>query len=211
LKIYKIITSEASAQLCEVIKGGDWQEGKARTKALTGTIKQNLELHGKPDTPIGKIADTLGKTILAHSTVQLDNLPLTANVPKFNKYMNGGHYKRHTDAPWMMSVRTDLACTMWLTEPDTYDGGELCVNGQKVKGKAGEALIYRCGSPHEVTPVTRGERICAITWIQSRVRDEYKRQIVTDLRKFLQNFDDTSDLLVQGSAVHSALLRMWME
>ena len=72
-------------------------------------------------------------------------------------------------------------------------------------------MIYDCGDPHEVLPVTRGERICVITWIQSRIRDAHKRQLVSKMRRFLSRFEDNQELFVEGGQIHSALLRMWIE
>jgi len=80
-----------------------------------------------------------------------------------------------------LKVRTDLSMTLWLNED--YEGGELCVDGHRLKGKAGECVVYRGDSIHEVTPVTRGERICAITWIQSEFRDSEIRQIIESLSR----------------------------
>ncbi len=112
--------------------------------------------------------------------------------PKFNKYAVGDYYKPHTDSPFMqcgdIKVRTDLSCTIWLN--DDYEGGELCVDGHRLKGKPGQCVIYRGDSIHEVTPVTKGERICAITWIQSEFRDAEIRQILEDLCTAMHKYKD---------------------
>lgn len=202
MKTYRIITKEQALALAEKTKGLSWQQGKARTKELTGTTKQNKEI-------LSHVAlQTLGKRIAAHPEIQLDTIPIKMHAPKFSRYSEGEHYKLHTDAPWMGDTRTDLSCTLWLSED--YDGGELVIDGVPYKGEPGECLIYNCGLPHEVRPVTFGERICVITWIQSRVRDSEKRKLITDFRRFLGNFED-SPLFLEGGRIHSALLRMWIE
>jgi len=206
---YRLIDEEAAKAVCEQLSVLEWKEGRARTDSLTGTVKQNLEI--LPEDGIQKtMAKNLANRILGHTQIQRDHLPLQLHAPKFSKYTNGGHYKDHTDAPWMGDVRTDLACTVWLN--DDYEGGELCVGGKMLKGKPGECVVYECGQIHHVNPVTKGERICAIAWIQSRVRDPMKRQIVSNLRSLLSKFEtDHQDWFLEGAAVHSALLRRWSE
>ena len=109
----------------------------------------------------------------------------------FNCYRNGGHYGTHSDAALMrlpeagMTIRSDLSATLFLTEPEDYDGGELLAEtpfgAQAVKLAAGDMVLYPSSSLHQVTPVTRGQRICAITWIQSAVADEQARALLYDL------------------------------
>ena len=204
MKKYRIVPEATALALVEQLKGAKWSVGKARTEKLTGTVKQNQEI-------LGHIAlQGIGKRILAHPDIQLDHVPYKMHNPKFSKYVPGAHYGRHTDAPWMGSTRTDLSCTLFLN--DDYAGGELCIDGEAIRGKPGEAVIYDCGAPHEVKPVVSGERICAITWLQSRIRDPHKRQIITNTRRLLADMEDSHpDWFLRGSQVHSALLRMWSE
>lgn len=202
MKIYRILPEKQARNLASVVANMQWQQGKARTKELTGTAKQNEEiLHDKS-------LDEIGKRIIHHPEVQLDCLPLKLHAPKYSRYRDGNRYHKHTDAPWMGSTRTDLSCTLWLN--DDYEGGELEMGGRQYKGKPGEALVYECGEPHEVLPVTSGERICVITWIQSRVRDPAKRRLVSDMRRSLTKLEG-DDLFVEFGRYHSALLRMWAE
>ena len=204
MRLYDILPEPQARALGEqVAKSGAWTTGRARTEALTGTVKQNSEILNHA------ASQTIGKRLSTHRELQLDCIPLRLYPPKFSRYAEGQHYKLHTDAPWMGETRTDLSCTLWLS--DDYGGGELCIAGQEFRGKPGQALIYDCGEPHEVKPVTSGERICAITWIESRVRDPHKRRLVSDFRRFLSRFEDDQALFVEGGRIHSALLRMWIE
>jgi len=211
MRAYRILTVEAATAVLESVKEMEWGNGKARTPELTGTIKQNYEILSSDNKEAEALSVVIGKSLMAHRVFQLDTIPLMLHPPKFSMYREGAHYKEHTDAPWMGKTRTDLACTLWLSDPDAYDGGELCTQGKQLKGKQGECVVYECGSPHKVNPVTKGERICVVTWIQSRIRDAHKRKIVSDFRRFLSNFEDNQELFVQGGAIHSAILRMWIE
>ena len=203
MNLYQLTTPEHAASIVSGIKSTQWAEGKARTKELTGTVKQNSEILDS------KALKDIGQLIIRHPAVQLNCIPHRLHPPKFSRYTKGQRYLIHTDSPWMGETRTDLSCTLWLN--DDYEGGELCIDGKKIKGKPGQAMIYPCELPHEVLPVTKGERICAITWIESRIRDPHKRKLISDMRKFLSKFEDNQPLFVEGGRIHSALIRMWME
>lgn len=201
--IYRIIDTAKAEEYAQAARGLKWGPGLARTEELTGTVKQNDEVLA----PSG--ASVLGRAVINNPAVQLNHLPLQCYPPKYSRYRDGQHYKKHTDAPWMGVTRTDLSATLWLT--DDYEGGELMIGERGFRGKAGECIIYDCGEPHEVLPVTKGERICAITWIQSRVRDPIKRKWLSDMRKFLARFEADQENFIEGSRLYSAMLRRWTE
>lgn len=204
MKMYRVLSEEQALALCEQVMKLGWPQGKARTKELTGTTKQNREITSHV------ALQTLGKRIVNHPEIQIDCIPLKIHAPKFSRYSDGEHYKLHTDAPWMGETRTDLSCTLWLSKD--YEGGELRIDGQPFKGRPGECLIYECGRPHEVTPVTRGDRVCVVTWIQSRIREPSRRRLISDFRKFLAKLDGKDEaLFLEGSQIYSALLRSWIE
>jgi len=183
MNLYQLFDAGQAKEILSGLEGIMWSGGRARTRELEGTVKQNLEILPSHDETANKFLAAIGSSILKHSSIQLNHIPLQVHPPKFSKYSGGAHYKRHTDAPWMGNTRTDLSCTVWLSDPGSYEGGELCIVGEQIKGKAGQCMIYDCGLPHEVKPVTDGERICAITWLQSRIRDPKKRKLVSALRK----------------------------
>lgn len=197
MKIFRVISAEEAASVCG--KLADWAEGKARTEALTGTVKRNEEILDHP------LLATLGQKL--HAKIQLDAIPLKS-YRKFSRYRPGQQYHAHTDAPWMGDVRTDLSCTLWLN--DDYEGGELVIGGRKVRGKPGECILYDCGSIHEVLPVTSGERIAMVAWIQSRIRDSAERALIGDFRRWLRQFEGNPEFL-EGSRIYSAILRRWIE
>jgi len=210
MNLYQLFDEPQTAMILDTIKGIGWHQGRARTRELEGTVKQNLEILPQHDDKAKGLSDGIGQKIISNPAIQLNHIPVKTHPPKFSCYSNGAHYKTHTDAPWMGSTRTDLSCTLWLNED--YEGGELCVGGKQIKGKVGQCFIYECGLPHEVKPVTKGERICSVTWIQSRIRDPNKRKLVSDFRKLLAKMEpDHKDWFIEGGTIHSSLIRMWME
>lgn len=212
MNLYPLIKAEEAASILSVLQAMEWHTGRARTKELEGTVKNNLEILPEHDKSAKKLLHGIGRNLLSNSSVQLNHIPLQVHPPKFSAYSEGANYKLHTDAPWMGKTRTDLSCTLWLSEPESYEGGELCLEGKMIKGEAGQCLIYECGQPHEVKPVTSGKRVCVVTWIQSRIRDPHKRKLVSDFRKLLAKLEpDHGDWFVEGGVIHSSLIRMWME
>src|SRR5690606_27539975 len=123
-------------------------------------------------------------------------LPLKVYPPLFNRYEGGGHFGSHVDNAIRHipgtphRIRTDLSATLFLAEPDEYDGGELVVEDSygthRVKLDAGDMVLYPASSLHHVTPVSRGARIASFFWIQSMVRDDGKRRILYELDQSIQ-------------------------
>ena len=143
----------------------------------------------------------------------------------FNLYQDGGHYGTHSDAALMrlpeadLTIRSDLSATLFLSDPDSYDGGELIVEeqfgAQAVKLAAGDMVLYPSSSLHQVAPVTRGQRICAITWIQSAVADTPARALLYDLDQSIRGLtperpkdDPEINRLIH---VYHNLLRRWAQ
>ena len=185
-------------------------------------MKQNLQLSRQ-----NAVSVELGNIILRK--LGHDPLFISASLaekiwpPIFNLYQNGGHYGTHSDAALMrlpetnMTIRSDLSATIFLSDPDEYDGGELVIEehygAQPVKLAAGDMVLYPSSSLHQVTPVTRGQRMCAITWMQSAVADASAREMLFDLDQSIQaltpdrSHDDPDiDRLIH---VYHNLLRRW--
>ena len=126
MKFYKVLPPEDAMSLASTARKLSWDTGKARTDALTGTVKQNEEILSN------EVLETIGQRIVSHHDIQLDAIPKQMHKPKFSRYKEGARYQRHTDAPWMGDTRTDLSCTLWLSSD--YDGGELVINGEAFRG-----------------------------------------------------------------------------
>jgi PKHD-type hydroxylase len=143
--------------------------------------------------------------------------------PYFNSYAGGEHYGPHVDGAIRAqrggaALRSDVSCTVFLNDPDEYDGGELAVidtyGTHEVKLPAGDAVVYASTSVHEVQPVTRGERVASFLWVQSMVRDDWKRAMLFDLDTNIQalraKHGDGPELVALTGHYHN-LLRMWAE
>lgn len=206
----------------EALAAADWIDGAQSAGSRSAGVKQNLQLDRRDPQGIA-----LGETILR----KLGDNPLFVSAslaeqiwpPVFNLYQDGGHYGTHVDSALMrhpelgQTIRSDLSATLFLSDPDEYDGGELVIEhdfgGQAVKLAAGDMVLYPSSSLHQVTPVTRGQRICAITWLQSAVADTAARAMLFDLDQSIQALsvgragDDADiDRLIH---VYHNLLRRW--
>ncbi len=170
------------------------------------------------------ILAALGKSPLFMSAA----LPLRVFPPLFNRYSGGQSFGTHVDNAIRQvtgtphRIRTDISATLFLAEPEEYDGGELCVEDtygvQRVKLPAGQMVLYPATSLHHVTPVTRGARVSSFFWIQSMVRDDGQRSLLFDLDLAIQRLGrDLPDqsaaqqTSVQLTGVYHNLLRQWVE
>lgn len=220
---YQLYSEEQCDQMVSLIKELDWKPGKARTPEVTELLKKNLELRCDDGPQAKEMCTAHGQRIAAYRPIKLDHIIKQVSMPKFNWYKApGGAYNRHCDSHNMHGVRTDLACTTFLNDPDESEGGELNLedwygNVHSYKGKKGECVVYQCGRPHWVTPVSEGERISVICWIQSHVRDFTKRQMLANYGKTLFRLEpamqgsEFQSEWINLSSVQGELLRMWSE
>lgn len=232
---YTVMSPEKAKEIRTLLETQEWQEGKARTAELTGTIKRNLELKpGKDGDLVTALSQQVTKLIASHEGVMLDTLYKQLMACKFNKYAApeeggvepGGAYNMHTDAPWMGPIRTDFTVVLALTPKDEYEGGDHHVIdphlGEMVfRPDAGELMLYETGYPHWVTPVTKGSRISALTWIESSVTDAKQRALLKVCRGISKDMEARIDYadpdcpfrkwFVESGVVHSGLQRMWAQ
>ncbi|MGE0387755.1 MAG: Fe2+-dependent dioxygenase [Gammaproteobacteria bacterium] len=201
-----------------------WVDGARTAGSRSVAVKQNLQLDRTDP-----LAMELGKRILHklghHQLFISASLAEKIWPPVFNLYRDGGHYGTHVDSALMrlteanLTIRSDLSATLYLSDPDEYDGGELIIEeqygGQAVKLAAGDMVLYPSSSLHQVAPVTRGERMCAITWIQSAVADASARLMLFDLDQSIQSLtrgrardDPDIDRLIH---VYHNLIRRWAQ
>lgn len=211
MQTYQLFSREEAADLVSGLT--DWQTGLAATPYATGTVKKNQEIQAVfPNGDVHPVAAEIHTRIKGSQLFQ-DHLLRHVMVPKFNRYLEGDEYQAHADAGWLGGkLRTDLACTVFLN--DGYEGGELVANGFEVKGPPGSCVVYECWRPHWVNPVTSGERICAITWLQSLIGDHTKLEVMQMLQGLLKDVDRTSSesrLYARLSSVYGKLMRMWMD
>ncbi len=220
--IPQVLSAAEVQQFRTHIAQADWQDGVQTAGSLARHVKQNLQLSdtAEPALSLGKhILRALAQTPLFISAA----LPARIYPPKFNCYRNGGHYGAHIDGSLMqlpnshLTLRTDLSATLFLNEPEDYDGGELSIDTrygtQTVKLAAGDMVLYPSTSLHQVTPVTRGERLAAFFWIQSQIQDNTQRELLFDLDQSIQRLTvelgSTHAEVVRLSGVYHNLIRQW--
>ncbi|PKO40294.1 MAG: Fe2+-dependent dioxygenase [Betaproteobacteria bacterium HGW-Betaproteobacteria-4] len=222
IPIEGVLSKDEVRQFRQRLDAAEWHDGLKTAGTLARSVKRNLQLEdGSP------LAVELGNLILR----KLGNNPLFVSAalpnriypPKFNRYANGGTYGAHVDSAVMavpgthVSVRSDLSATLFLAEPDEYEGGELQVEGpfgvQSAKLAAGDMVLYPSSSLHCVTPVTAGARVASFFWIQSMVQNDSSRVLLFDLDQSIQGLtpalaaDDPRLLKLTG--VYHNLLRQW--
>jgi PKHD-type hydroxylase len=192
--------------------------GERTAQGGARSAKDNLQLD-----PQGPAALELGRIVLAalrrNETFQAFALPRRVMPPLFNRYEAGMAYGAHVDGGILATagepMRTDLALTVFLSAPESYDGGELILEQpageEEVKLEAGEAVIYAATCVHRVNPVRSGVRLAAVTWVQSAVRDEQMRSVLYDLQLALRGLADQEREALLVSKSYQNLLRLAAE
>jgi len=222
LHIPDILDREQVVQLRAALDAADWTDGRETVGTQGAQVKRNRQL---PDaSPLRRqlgevVLAALAKSPLYHAAT----LPLRTLPPRFNRYEGGGEYGMHVDGSVMAlpngeQLRSDISCTLFLSDPDEYDGGELIVSDtygeHEVKLPAGDAIIYPSSSLHRVQPVTRGARMAAFFWVQSLVRDDGRRRLLYELDASIQRLVATGadrDAVLQLTGTYHNLLRQWAE
>ncbi len=216
-----VLTAETLSQVTALIARGSWVDGAQTAGHLSAKVKANEQID--EDDPAG----------LAAAAIILDALavnPLFAaaafaakiSPPLFNRYQAGGAYGSHIDSAirplGTQRMRTDLSATLFLSDPQDYDGGELDIadssGSTSIKLAAGDMILYASGDIHEVRPVTSGTRIASFFWVQSLVRSASERAMLFDLHKAIQSLsqsDDWHDHRLSLTALYHNLLRKWAD
>jgi PKHD-type hydroxylase len=218
--IENVLSKDEVRQFREHLDRAHWQGGVRSAGTLARHVKDNLEIDEQAD-----VAVSLGNHILRalgnHPTFISAALPRKIYPPRFNRYAGGGAYGLHVDSAVMPipgtreNLRADLSATLFLVEPEAYEGGELEIEtafgAQAVKLGAGDMVLYPSSSLHRVTPVTQGERVAAFFWIESMVGDETDRSLLFDLDQSIQALSATLDArdptLLRLTGIYHNLLR----
>lgn len=224
LQIPALMDLQEVRSLRAIIDAGDWTDGNATSGHQARLVKHNLQL--PEDCEAARRGAQIVLGCLSRNPLFIAAaLPHRIYPPMFNSYSGGQTYGLHVDnavrvrAGTDWRVRSDLSMTVFLENPEDYDGGELTVETrfgvQTVKLAAGDAVLYPSSSLHMVQPVTRGRRVASFFWIQSMVRDEGARTSLLDLDQSIQTLaskvgqDDPS--IVRLTGVYHNLLRHWTE
>jgi len=223
LHIPDVLSHEQVIQMRAALDGADWTDGRETVGVQGARVKRNQQL---PDT--SPLRQQLGQIVLSalakHPLYHAATLPLRTLPPRFNRYEGGGHYGFHVDGAVMTlpvdagQLRSDISCTLFLSEADDYEGGELIVSDtygeHEVKLPAGDLIVYPSSSLHRVQPVTRGARLAAFFWVQSLIRDDSRRRLLFELDTSIQTLTQSgadADALLQLTGVYHNLLRQWAE
>lgn len=216
-----ILSAADIAEVQALLPAATWEDGKASAGAQAAQVKNNQQL--PHDCAAAQRVRTLVLAGLdASSSFFSAALPKRVFTPRVNRYAGASnHYGNHIDnairaLPSGAKVRTDLSCTVFLNNPEDYDGGELTVTdtfGEKtVKLTAGDAVLYPGTSLHQVKPVTRGQRLACFLWIESMVRSDEQRRLLFELDMNLlalrQQHGETDETTALTGVYHN-LLRMW--
>lgn len=223
LQIPDVLTADEVAQCRQMLEKAEWIDGRVTAGYQSAQVKENMQL--PEDDPAAR---QMGQMILAAlercPLFMVAALPLKVFPPLFNRYRGGESFGAHVDNAIRQvtgtphRVRTDLSATLFLTQPDEYDGGELLVEDtyglHSVKLPAGHMILYPSTSLHRVEPVTRGSRISSFFWIQSMVRDDGQRTLLFDLDMAIQAV--SRDMPDHPAALHLTgiyhnLLRRWAD
>jgi PKHD-type hydroxylase len=223
LHIPAVLSKDEVRQFRRELDAAVWSDGRATVGEQGARVKRNEQLNAAD--PVAKrLSERILERLSNHPGFFSAVLPVRTLPPLFNRYSGGGNYGQHVDGAVMSQagtvqrLRSDVSSTLFLCEPEDYDGGELVVHDtygeHEAKLPAGDLLVYSASSVHEVRPVARGARICAFFWSQSMVRDDARRRQLYSLdqtiRSLRAKLGEAPDCVALTSHYHN-LLRMWAE
>jgi PKHD-type hydroxylase len=221
-----VLSKADVADFRRVMDASAWEDGRSTAGAASALVKRNEQLP-----PDSEVARQLGRRVLSALTANprfvSAAIPLKIFPPLFNRYAasDGHHFGLHVDNAVRgdhltgLRIRTDLSVTLFLSEPEDYEGGELVVEdlygSHEIKLPAGDLVLYPASSLHLVTPVTKGTRVASFFWLQSMVRDAHARSLIFDLDTAIQALverlgrDDPETVKLTG--IYHNLIRHWAE
>lgn len=224
LHIPSVLSKQQVAHFRQAMAAASWVDGKVTAGAQSAQVKHNQQL---PDnSPVAAELSNIVLDALAQSQLFISAaLPLKTFPPMFNRYDAGETFGLHVDNAIRAvrgtshRVRTDLSATLFLVEPEEYDGGELIVEdtygSHSAKLPAGDMVLYPSTSLHQVRPVTRGVRLASFFWVQSMVRDDGERQMLFELDRTIQQLAAAHGLtdaaVVRLTGIYHNLLRRWAD
>lgn len=224
LRIPGVLTKQQVTQCRHLIDAADWVDGNVTAGHQSALAKRNMQL--PEGSPAALQAGDMILNALERSPLFISAaLPLKVFPPLFNRYGGGESFGNHVDnairplAGSDFRIRTDLSCTLFLAEPEEYEGGELVVEDtygeHRVKLPAGDMVLYPSTSLHRVTEVTRGARVASFFWLQSMVRDDSQRtllfQLDTSIQQLTMRLGNTDPQVMHLTAIYHNLLRRWAD
>jgi PKHD-type hydroxylase len=217
LTIADVLEAEDVARVREGLARAPFKEGKRTAGGDARRVKANWQADGT-DEAVAALARFVGQALDRHPIVQAYVRPARWSKLMFNRYGVGETYGMHVDDPLMGEasgrLRTDLSFTLFLSDPASYDGGALVIDGldgeREVKLPAGSMVLYATGQLHQVEPVARGERLACVGWVQSLIRQGDQRETLFDLSRVRAALARGEARLLLDKSI-AQLVRMWAE
>jgi PKHD-type hydroxylase len=224
LKIPQVLTPDGVREARALLAQAPWQDGRATAGTQAVQVKNNEQLAPGSE-PLRALQTLVLHALEKHPIFFSAALPKRVLPPLFNRY-GGAHntYGNHVDQAVRyvsgtgQRVRTDISCTLFLADPDAYEGGELVIQDtfgeQRIKLAAGDIVLYPGTSVHRVEPVTSGERLASFFWIESMVRADDQRRLLYEMDMSLMRLraeHGESEATVQLTGTYHNLLRMWAD
>lgn len=219
-----VLSPEDLAHVRARLEASAWVDGAVTAGAQSALAKHNLQVP-EDSAEARELGDLILDRLGRHPAFIAAALPARVFPPLFNRYETGMGFGAHVDnairfgGPHRARYRTDLSCTLFLSDPETYDGGELVIEGHlgapQIKLAAGDMALYPASTVHRVNPVTRGARWASFFWVQSMIRDDGQRALLHGLDQSIQEtraeLGDAHGAVVRLTGGYHNLLRMWAE
>lgn len=217
LNIVDLIDQEMVAGLRAWLGEAQFVDGRVTAGSDARQVKNNEQVD-RADAKLAEMQKLVSDRLWDNELFVMATRPSRIRPPLFSRYVPGMSYGAHVDNALMGGMRTDISVTLFLSDPGDYEGGELVIEStageQDIKLPAGSAVVYSTTALHRVAPVQRGQRLVAVTWVRSLVRDSAKREILFDLETaqlgIVNKLGKTPELDLL-SKTHANLLRMWAE
>ncbi|MEE9273514.1 MAG: Fe2+-dependent dioxygenase [Robiginitomaculum sp.] len=220
----KVLTQAQVKQARDMLENAEWVDGKVTAGVQSALKKKNLQIPEDSEISL-ELQKIILPALAQNASFNAAALPLRVYPPLFNRYDEGMEFGAHVDNAVRfiqsanMRIRTDVSSTLFLSDPEEYEGGELVVQDtygkQRIKFSAGDMVIYPATSLHHVEPITRGSRWGSFFWTQSMVKDDGQRHLLYDfdanIMKAREKLGDTHEIVVSMTSTYHNLLRRWAE
>jgi PKHD-type hydroxylase len=222
--IPNVLAKEQVAEFRQMMETANWVGGKVTAGTLSASVKQNQQL-SEQDPLTHHLSELVIQAIWKHPVFQAAALPCQIIPPLFNRYDEHESFGFHVDNSIRLirgtaqQMRTDLSCTLFLSEPEEYEGGDLVIEDtygyHEVKLPAGDVVLYPATSLHEVSSIIRGTRFASFFWVQSMIRDDAERHMLFNLDQSIQSLrmqlGDQHEEVVKLTNLYHNLMRKWAE
>ncbi|MGB8484411.1 MAG: Fe2+-dependent dioxygenase [Acinetobacter bohemicus] len=222
--IPNVLSKEQVAEFRQMMETANWVGGKVTAGTLSASVKQNQQL-SEQDPLTHHLSELVIQAIWKNPVFQAAALPCQIIPPLFNRYDEHESFGFHVDNSIRLirgtaqQMRTDLSCTLFLSEPEEYEGGDLVIEDtygyHEVKLPAGDVVLYPATSLHEVSSIIRGTRFASFFWVQSMIRDDAERHMLFNLDQSIQSLrmqlGDQHEEVVKLTNLYHNLMRKWAE